>query len=153
VIFTEEEGRLFVARQAPRDNEQRSVLTLETSESVFLQRVVLMKKSVHLADTLEESDWRETKALAGIRSWIAVQLLASDSVLGLLSIGISHPNGFTAEHFRMAKSLAIPAAAAIQNARLYEWAAIYAAERKALMKKADAAKELLGEEHDRFPPH
>jgi GAF domain-containing protein len=53
----------------------------------------------------------------------------------------------------MAKSLAVPAAAAIQNARLYEWAEIYAAERKSLLKKIDAAKELLGEEYDRFGPH
>jgi PAS domain S-box-containing protein len=153
VIFTEEDGRLFVARETPRDNEPRSVITLETNENPFLQRVVLLKKSMHLVDTREEADWRETKALADIRSWIAVPLVASDSVLGLLSIGMNHPNGFTSEHFRMAKSLAIPAAAAIQNARLYEWAAIYAAERKTLMEKADAAKELLGEEYDRFGPH
>jgi GAF domain-containing protein len=71
----------------------------------------------------------------------------------LISIARNQPNAFTTEHFRMAKSLAIPAAAAIQNARLYEWAAIYAAERKTLMEKADAAKELLGEEYDRFGLH
>ena len=153
VILTEEDERLFVARAAPRDNQNRSVITLETNESPFLQRIVLMKKSVHLADTREEPEWRETKALANIRSWIAVPLVAADSVLGLLSIGKTCPKSFTTEHFRMAKSLAVPAAAAIQNARLYEWAEIYAAERKSLLKKIDAAKELLGEEYDRFGPH
>jgi PAS domain S-box-containing protein len=154
VLLTESEGRLFVARESPRgDHADRTVITLETNQNSFLQRVLLMKKSVQLADTREETDWRETKALAGIRSWIAVPLVAGDSVLGLLSIGKSRPKSFTTEHFRMAKSLAIPAAVAIQNARLYEWAEIYAAERKTLLQRADAAKELLGEDQDRFRTH
>lgn len=153
VIFAEEEGRLFVAREAPRGNEQRSFTTLETKESSFLQRVMLLRNSVHLSDTRDEGDWKETPALAGVRSWIAVPLIALDSVLGLLSIGVKSPNAFTAEHFRMAKSLAIPAAAAIQNARLYEWAAIYAAERKTLVRKAESAEELRIQESDRFGPH
>jgi GAF domain-containing protein len=80
-------------------------------------------------------DW----ALAKIRNWIAIRLIVGDSVLGLLSIGESHPRSFTNEHFRLAKSLAIPAAVAIHNARLYEWAQIYAAERESLLKQADSA--------------
>jgi PAS domain S-box-containing protein len=151
VLLTESEGRLFVARESPHDHADRTVITLETNQNTFLQHV-LMKKSLHLADTREETDWRETKAFAGIRSWIAVPLVAGDGVLGLLSIGKTCPKSFTTEHFRMAKSLAIPAAVAIQNARLYEWAEIYAAERKSLLQKADAAKELLGDQ-DRFRTH
>jgi len=69
----------------------------------------------------------------------------SDTVLGLLSIGCTEPGVLTLDHFRMAKSLAIPAAAAIHNARLYEWAQIYAKERKTLLEKVDAAKSGLGE--------
>jgi GAF domain-containing protein len=92
---------------------------------------------VHLADTREEADWRENKAFGNVRSWIAVPLLVSDNVLGLLSIGKILPQASTPEHFRLAKSLAIPAAVAIHNARLYEWAQIYANERKTLLKKID----------------
>jgi PAS domain S-box-containing protein len=49
-------------------------------------------------------------------------------VLGLLSLGETAPRAFSPEHLRLAKSLAIPAAVAIQNARLYERAEIYGAE-------------------------
>jgi PAS domain S-box-containing protein len=49
-------------------------------------------------------------------------------VLGLLSLGDSHAQAFSQEHLRLAKSLAIPAAVAIQNARLFERAEIYGAE-------------------------
>jgi GAF domain-containing protein len=135
VIFTEEGGRLFVAREAPPAATGRQLVTIEVNENAFLQRVVLTKKSVHLDDTHDENEWRDHKAFPNVRSWLAVPLVSSDAVLGLLSIGSAKPGFFTTEHFRMAKSLAIPAAVAIQNARLYEWAAIYAAERKTLLKK------------------
>jgi PAS domain S-box-containing protein len=139
VILTEEEGRdrLFVAREAPPSPAGRTIVTMHTGENRLLQRVLLLKKSVHLDDTHEETDWRENKALRNVRSWIAVPLAVSDNVLGLLSIGKTEPRAFSPEHFRMAKSLAIPAAVAIHNARLYEWAQIYANERQTLLKKID----------------
>jgi PAS domain S-box-containing protein len=139
VILTEADGRLFVARESPPAPANRPVVMLEANQNAFLQRVLLLRKNVHLPDVREESDWRETRALTNIRSWIAVPLVVSDSVLGLLSIGNTHPRTFTTEHFRLAKSLAIPAAVAIHNARLYEWAEIYAAERQQLLKQADTA--------------
>ena len=151
VILTETDGRLFVARESPPASANRPVVTLEPNQNAFLQRVLFMKKSVQLADTRDEADWRETKALANIRSWIAVPLVVGDSVLGLLSIGKTLPHAFSTEHFRMAKSLAIPAAVAIQNARLYEWAEIYAAERQSLLQKADGARAIAGD--DRALPH
>jgi PAS domain S-box-containing protein len=153
VILTEADGRLFVAREAPPAPARRPVVTLEFSQNAFLQRVVIMKKSVQLADTREESDWRETKALANIRSWIAVPLVVADSVLGLLSIGKTPPHAFSTEHFRMAKSLAVPAAVAIHNARLYEWAEIYAAERQSLLQKAEGTRTTSIAEPDRSLPH
>jgi GAF domain-containing protein len=65
-------------------------------------------------------------------------------VLGLLSVGESEPRAFTPEHFGLAKSLAVPAAVAIHNARLYEWAQIYATERETLLKKIDETPESSG---------
>jgi PAS domain S-box-containing protein len=153
VILTETGGRLFVARESPPAYANKPVVTLEVSENAFLQRVLLMKKSVQLSDTREENGWRETKALAGIRSWIAVPLVVGDSVLGLLSIGTTRPRAFSTEHLRLAKSLAIPAAVAIQNARLYEWAEIYAAERQSLLKKADGTQPTTTDQHDRPLSH
>src|SRR5262249_32656940 len=45
-----------------------------------------------------------------------------------LSAGHTEPDHFTQEHLRRAELLAIPAAAAIQNARLYSTAEIYGSE-------------------------
>lgn len=137
VILAEAEGRLFVARESPSAPSGRSVFTIESSQDALLQRVLLTKKNVHLPDTHEDASWHGSRTLEKIGSWIAVPLVASDSVLGLLSIGSALPRSLTTEHFRRAKSLAIPAAIAIQNARLYEWAEIYAAERQQLLKQVN----------------
>jgi PAS domain S-box-containing protein len=152
VILTEEEDRLFVARERPAAAANRPVVTLEKSDNGILERIVVLKKAICVPDTRTESDWREHKAFAGIRSWIAVPLVVSDSVLGVLSVGSKQPRAFTTQHFHLAKLLAIPAAVAIHNARLYEWAQIYAAERQTLLKKLDASNDKgLDSPGERFP--
>jgi PAS domain S-box-containing protein len=141
VILTEEEDRLFVARERPAVIANRPVVTLEKTANGILERAVVFKKAIYIPDTRLEPDWREHKAFAGARSWIVVPLVVSDSILGLLSVGSKQPRAFTTEHFHLAKLLAIPAAVAIHNARLYEWAQIYAAERQTLLKKLDASND------------
>jgi len=54
--------------------------------------------------------------------------VASGRYLEFLSVGHTEPNRFTEDHLRRAQVLAIPAAAAIQNSRLFERAAIYGKE-------------------------
>lgn len=128
VLLIEEGTELLVARVAPKNSVKRSIVTLALEEHPLLQSVVREHKSLSVADTQTESDWRNHRAFVGIRSWLGVPLMASGEVLGVLSVGSSDAHKFTTEHFRLAKSLAIPAAVAIRNARLYERAEIYAAE-------------------------
>jgi PAS domain S-box-containing protein len=139
VILVEAEGRLFVARESPPAATNQPVVTLRPGESTLLQRALTLKKNVHVPDTSQEQDWRHTQALADIRCWIAIPLIVGDAVLGVLSLGSTKPGMLTTEHFRLARSLAIPAAVAIHNARLYEWAQIYAMERQDLLKKIDSS--------------
>jgi PAS domain S-box-containing protein len=136
VLLTEEGNRLFVAREAPLP-EGRNVLTVAIHDCVFLQRVIFQKETVCVADTQKEKDWHKLTAFGGVRSWIAVPLIVSEEVQGLLSIGSTVPGAFTEQHVRRSKSLAISAAVAIHNARVYEWAQVYAEERKVLLQKLD----------------
>src|SRR5208337_4258147 len=68
------------------------------------------------------------RGFSHLRSWLCVPLMASQQVLGFLSLGHTREGAFLPEHLRLAKSLAIPAAVAVQNARLYERAEIYGTE-------------------------
>jgi PAS domain S-box-containing protein len=135
VILTEGDC-LYVARTSAK-----TVQMLEGQRNTFLERVRVARKSVFIPDTAEETEWEDAGVLKGLRSWICVPLVAStgrpssERVLGLLSVGHSRSSAFTKEHFRVAQSLAISAAVAIQNARLYERAEIYAAELEAMIGK------------------
>jgi PAS domain S-box-containing protein len=145
VILAEDEVRLFVGREFPKVSPHRSVITLDATDSALLRRILMERKSVSVPDTSEEADWREIKPLAGSRCWIGVPLMTANGMFGLLSIGASTPRKFTPEHFRFAKSLAIPAAAAIYNARLYEYATIYSAELETQAKKLNETRKALEE--------
>jgi PAS domain S-box-containing protein len=149
VMLAESDLRLMVAREAPRRTPRRTVLTLDARENHLLQDVLVARKSVLLEDSLQEPQWRQTPALANIRSWLCVPLVASDHVMGLLSLGSSEQATFTREHLRLAKSLALSAAVAIQNARLYERAEIYASELELKLKELKEAQTALEQTQSR----
>ena len=110
--------------EAPKQGP-RAPLTIVAEESSFLHRVLTEQKSFLIMDTKNQEGWQTFKGHKQFRSWLSVPLVSSGDYLGLLSIGHSDPNCFTEDHLRRARLLAIPAAAAIQNARLYETARIY----------------------------
>jgi PAS domain S-box-containing protein len=128
VLFVEDDAQLMVAREAPRITSKRIGITLSASGNIFLQRILFEKQAVLLTDIAKQSYWRDIQPLERFQSWLGVPLIAGGHVLGILSLGASTPSFFTSEHLRLAKSLAIPAAVAIQNARIHERAEIYAAE-------------------------
>jgi PAS domain S-box-containing protein len=113
--------------QTPKPRSE-SPLTLNADDSPFLQRTLAGQKSVLISDTTEEQSWKTFEGHDDLRSWLSVPLVASGQYLGFLSIGHTEPTRFTQDHLRRAELLAIPAAAAIQNSRLYERAAIYGEE-------------------------
>ena len=117
-------------KRCPQTPKPRSEfpLTLNADDSPFLQRILAAQKSVLISDTTEEHLWRTFEGHDQLRSWLSVPLVASGQYLGFLSVGHTEPNRFTQDHLRRAELLAIPAAAAIQNSRLYERAAIYGEE-------------------------
>jgi PAS domain S-box-containing protein len=132
VLLVESDANLFVARerQLPGSKTQNPEFpsTLDAKMNRFLMRVLTTKNSLLVPDTTFESDWSSFVGSEHMRSWLCVPLVASQRVLGLLSLGDTCAHFFTAEHLRLTKSLAIPAAVAIQNARLYERAEIYSFE-------------------------
>ncbi|HKV78715.1 MAG TPA: PAS domain S-box protein [Candidatus Sulfotelmatobacter sp.] len=126
----------------PAKKSPRSALTFVADESPFFQRIWSERKRVLVPDTRNEKEWETFEGHKQFRSWLCVPLVASEELLGFLSVGHSEPNHFTEDHLRRAELLAIPAAAAIQNARLYSTAEIYGSElekRLADLQKAEQA--------------
>jgi PAS domain S-box-containing protein len=124
------------------DKPYKPPLTLIADKSPFFQRISAAQESVLIADTNQEEGWQTFKGHKQLRSWLCAPLIASGEFLGFLSAGHSDPNRYTQEHLRRVELLAIPAAAAIQNARLYQTAQIYGEElekRLADLRQAEAA--------------
>jgi PAS domain S-box-containing protein len=129
-------------RPEPANKPGKFPLTLIADKSPFFERISVEQKSLLIADTNQEEGWQTFKGHKQFRSWLCVPLIASGEFLGFLSVGHTEPDRFTEEHLRRAKLLAIPAAAAIQNAKLYETARIYGEElekRLADLKRAEVA--------------
>ena len=132
VLLLENDTRLFLAREIHHYDSARRppkcAGTWDAAENHFLMQVLGSRASVLLSDATRENDWEKFRGNSHFRSWLCVPLVASQNVLGLLSLGDMRLAAFSPEHLRLAKSLAIPAAVAIQNARLYERAEIYGVE-------------------------
>jgi PAS domain S-box-containing protein len=135
VMLAESDSQLMVAREAPRRPPRKTVLMLDARDNPFLQDALVGRKNIFIEDSLRETQWLQTPAFANTRSWLCIPLVASDFVFGLLSLCSREPSRFTREHLRLAKSLALSAAVAIQNARLYERAEIYAYELELKLKE------------------
>jgi len=114
-----------ICPEPPKEPGPRAPLTFVAEESTFFHRILTEQKSVLISDTNTEEKWHTFKGHRQLRSWLSTPLVASGEYLGCLSVGHTQPNLYTQDHLRRAELLAIPAAAAIQNARLYETACIY----------------------------
>jgi PAS domain S-box-containing protein len=139
------------APKASRKYHPGHPLTLIADECPFLKRVLEEQKSVLLPDTSAETDWQTFNGHAHLRSWLSVPLKASDEYLGFLSIGHTDPNRYTADHLRRAELLSIPAAAAIQNARLYSTADLYGSELQKRLVDLQEAEIALAEVQGDLP--
>jgi PAS domain S-box-containing protein len=143
VLFVEDGAELMVAREAPRISPKRLGVTVNASLNMFLQRILFEKKALLLSDVAKHDGWRDVQPLDHCHSWLGVPLVAAGHVLGILSLGANAPSTFTTEHLRLAKSLAVPAAVAIQNARTHERAEIYAAELESRLAELRATRKAL----------
>ena len=147
VLLVETDTRLFLGRELQyhqaTGRTSMSPDTLDAKESRILMQALVTKNSVLIPDTNDEPEWSRFKGHAHMRSWLCVPLVASQQVLGFLSLGDTRPHFFTHEHQRLAKSLAIPASVAIQNARLYERAEIYGTELEQRIADLDQTEQAL----------
>ena len=132
VWLLETDTKLFLAREAMREGgrDQLAIFpeTIDVSEHPTLLSVLGEPNGILMLDTLNETNWKAAEPASNTRSWLGIPLHSSGQVIGLLCAAHAQPNQFTTEHLRIGRSLAISASVAIQNARLYERAEIYASE-------------------------
>src|SRR5258708_4036997 len=128
-LTLEPQTGLFLAGEAPYPDEPQQAVkyppTFDAANFPLIQRILADQNGILLPDTRQEQEWRALKRSSQVCSWLGIPLIASHQTLGLLSLCHSAPDSFTEEHLRLAKSLAIPAAAAIPDGRPHQCAKIH----------------------------
>jgi PAS domain S-box-containing protein len=71
-------------------------------------------------DTRNSPDWVVTPETAWTRSYLGAPIVLRDRLLGFINLDSDQPNFFTDEHAQRLMAFAAQAAAAIENARLFE---------------------------------
>ena len=96
-----------------------TVLSLEDN---LLADVVSRGQTVVRADMREDARYAEEAQLVelGVRSRVAAPLLVGARTIGLISVGRSEPDSFTAHEIELMSLLGRLAATAVQNIRAYE---------------------------------
>jgi GAF domain-containing protein len=112
---------------------------LEVQANVQMAAVVSTKAGLMVPDTAACSTWQNLPGTAHVASWLGVPMLLSGKVIGLCSLDSTRADFFTADQMRLVEVLAVQAAVAIENARLYASAQQELAERK----RAEAAKRVV----------
>ncbi len=155
VLLAETDVRLFLARELHRSvtpRVKRPPMTWDARDHAPLMRVLATQDILLIRNTTEQDGWAQFKGHSPFHSWLGVPLIASGNALGLLALGDSQADMFTQQHLHLAKSLAIPAAVAIQNARLYERAEIYGAELERRLTELEQTQKAL-EQAERSRSH
>jgi sigma-B regulation protein RsbU (phosphoserine phosphatase) len=109
-----------------------------------------------------DSDARRVTEQTSLKALICAPLKVGERVIGIIAIGSSIPMAYTAAELKLLTTLALQAATAIENARLFERTVQAARERERLMalhKEAEVARAKLESEmtlaariqHDLFP--
>ena len=93
--------------------------TFDLGANPTVGKVLTLRKSVCVADTLDEPGWGGIRKPDVERSWLGVPLLAGGEAVGLFTLVKAEPGFFTPERVQLVEALSVPASVAIANARLF----------------------------------
>jgi signal transduction histidine kinase len=123
----------MVARRAPTaiEGPDRRALISDVDRGQALWRTLLRREPVIIADVRADEPLArayraavgvrlESSHLSYVRSWMAVPLILTDRVIGIINISKDRPDAYTPRHAQLVAAIATQAAAAIENARLFE---------------------------------
>jgi PAS domain S-box-containing protein len=95
-------------------------LSLDVNEDTAAAIVIRDQKSLMIEDTSQDIRWKSLGINGHVSSWLGVPLQVREQIIGLFSLDRVDPGGYSEEEISLAQSFALNAAAAIENARLYE---------------------------------
>ncbi|MBN1964238.1 MAG: GAF domain-containing sensor histidine kinase, partial [Anaerolineae bacterium] len=118
--------REYVDHGLDPDEQLRVRLPIDRAHS--LKTVIESGESFIIPDARDYPGWVETPSNTWVRSVITVPIRLQGEVIGFLDLNSTEPNAFTRDHAVKLQAFADQAAAAINNAQLFETVQRYADE-------------------------
>ena len=109
----------IAAQRGFRSQNQRDVLFF-SDKLAHIREVVEQAQAVIIPDTRADPRWMQVPGAEYIVSWMGVPLVVKEQVIGLLSLDKEEAYSYSEKDIPLALSFANQAAAAIENARLFE---------------------------------
>ena len=116
LLLNEKTQELRVRFQVGHPPEAAERICIKVGQGVTGQ-AVQRREAVLVNDVSAEQNF--INSVPGVRSELAVPLIAKNKVIGVLDVEAAQPNAFTEEHKRLLTLFASRIAAGIENARLY----------------------------------
>ena len=130
VMVLDDDGLHLLAYRGPIPQEEALKIRFDAEEAGVNRTVLERREPVLIPDVRGEGElasaFRETAGEAldstygYIRSWMGVPLIVKEKLVGMLALDHSEPDYYTPERAELARAFAAQAAAAMENARLYE---------------------------------
>ena len=100
------------------DPDAVKALRFDPTQRPPLAQIIATRRSLLIADTHQEPGWEPMVGTRYIGCWLGVPLIANNTLVGIFSIDRHQPNSFVANDVRLAETLAVSAATAIERAQL-----------------------------------
>ena len=114
-------------------------ISFDLSPDKAVGMVVSTGESMSMANVKDDPRWQITELGESIQSWLGVPLIIRGQVIGLFNLDRTSADGFSEDEVALAQTFAAHAVAAIENARLFEQAAM---ERRYLSLLYDVGRSL-----------
>jgi signal transduction histidine kinase len=95
-------------------------LSYEIGEKNIYYTIARQQEHTLIDDVKSMKNWRQPEWLPEDRSWLGIPLIAKNKVLGMLSMSRADPGSFNQDEILIARTFAVQASIALDNARLYD---------------------------------
>lgn len=119
-IMLLEDGRLHITAQRGFRHSGQEKLFFFCNDFPHINQVITQCEPVIIADTHLDPRWTVTKGSEYIHCWMGIPLKIKDRVIGLLNLDYDQPNFYDQDQVQLAVGFSYQAAAAIENARLFQ---------------------------------
>ena len=118
LLLRDEDQLIVAAAHGFSDAEQRLGLSVAVSDSALFQEMIQGGRPISIGDVRQDTRFPQVEAPR--LSWLGIPLISKGEVIGVITLEKWQLNFYTPEQVQVATTFASQAAAALENARLFE---------------------------------